>query len=164
MDRCKNFCILFLFLSFIQPLLAKEYRDEINGFTLSYPDSFGIEAHPHAGMIVADINHRSKTTGLQIRIHKRNNLTFDDYIQWYIEQFLKDMRGIKIIEQGNQTVGSHEAYVVTFNARSRNGYFLKSYLVPDESRFFAFQSGTPYKDRDRMEPILDTIAASFTLE
>lgn len=151
-------------LFFLQSAIAKEYQDAINGFSISCPESFSIKSYPNARMIVADINHRSGATGLQIRVHQRSNLSFDDYIQWYREQFLKDMRGIRIIDEGYETIGSREGYVMTFDARSRNGYFLKSYLIPDEKRFFAFQSGTPFTERDRMEPVLDTIAASFTLE
>ena len=158
------FFIIFLtcqFISFGQTSKL-EYIDKKNRFKISYPATWRIKGNPQARLIIADINNQDNSSGLQIRIYKKNNLSFQKFARWYVKNFLKDMKNTKTLSAEFCYVGEYPGFIATFDAKTRNNYFLMSYLIPRGEQVFVFQSGTPFKNHSKIEPILNSIAFSFT--
>ncbi len=141
------------------------YRDRRNGFSILYPQGWTVQGHPaSANLIKADLTSEDGKTGLQIRIYRSGFEDFSRFVDWYIEQFLKEMPKTSLTDKLYRSIGDISGCEISFDGRRRNGYFLKSYLIPDGERVFVLQSGTPYAWKGRNEPILDSIADSFETE
>ncbi len=144
--------------------LTEEFIDKKNGYKIKYPSSWNFKNHPHSrNLVKADINNKNNSAGLQIRIYKAGQITFDRFVDNYVSNFIKEMQRTEVIVQKPATIGGISGYIISFDARQRNGYFLKSYLIPWRDIIYVFQSGTAFENRASIEPILDAIAGSFEI-
>lgn len=144
---------------------ARIYRDRQNGFTIRFPQGWTVQGHPtSSSLIKADLVSEDGKTGLQIRIYPSRFQEFSGFVDWYTRQFQKEMPKTSLMDKDYRPIGAFPGCEIRFDARRRNGYFLKSHLIPDGKRVFVFQSGTPYAWKDKNEPLLDSIADSFETE
>lgn len=144
--------------------LTQEYLDHQNRFSIKYPKDWTIKPSPHQkNLIKADIISQDKKTGLQIRIYSGKNYSLEEFTDWYIKQFIREMSAPVLLNKKYCLIGSQKGCQISFDGRLRNGYFLKSYIIPHREIMFVFQGGTPFKEKSRNEPILDAVARSFKI-
>jgi hypothetical protein len=139
------------------------YKDHINGFSIVQPDStwkFTPKAKSR-DLIKLDITHESGKHGIQVRVHNSQK-SFEEFLQSYIVRFFKDMKNPPLIADEGFSAQNLVGRALSFDGRARNGYFLKSYVFPGKNKYFALQGGCLYEQKDRVEPILDQIAASLS--
>lgn len=142
---------------------ANLYRDRHNGFSIRYPEGWTVQGHPFSrNLIRADLVSADGKTGLQVRIYPSEFRAFSGFVAWYTEQFLREMPNTSLLDERYRSSGDFPVCTITFDGRRRNGYFLKSYLIWTGKRIFVLQGGTPYARKSRDEPLLDSIAASFS--
>ncbi|MBN1998669.1 hypothetical protein JW935_14005 [candidate division KSB1 bacterium] len=160
--------ITVTFCLFLVPnVFAEDFKlfvDKEYGYSIEYPSSWKAKIY-RSGIVIADITSKDKKSGLQIRMTRSKN-SVEEFIDLYVRSFEKDMRAT-LIEKTESRIGSFTGYKISFTAkRGRTVYFLKSYILPVRatSTFYIFQSGTPQKKREHIEPVLDDMAASFRLE
>ena len=140
-----------------------DYRDAVNGYSLKQPDQdwrFS-PSHLSKDLIKLDITHKSNKYGLQVRVHNKYSRSFDEFVDFYVDNFKKDMKNPPVISHKDFSGANVTGKAIAFDGRKRNGYFLKSYVFPGEKFYYALQGGCPYDRRKELEPELDEIAASF---
>jgi len=143
--------------------LSADFTDSEYGYSIKYPSDWYSKIN-RSGMVLADINSKDNSAGLQIRL-THSNKSLDAYIQNYIVQFERDMQA-DIISQEYLIIDSRNAYTISFKAnRGNKDYFLLSYIIPanKSASFFIFQAGVPYGMRNQIVPVLDAIACSFEM-
>lgn len=158
--------ILFCLLSIpsVYPFyLSEQFVDNKYNYSIRYPSSWEASKH-RSGMVLANINSGDGKSGLQIRL-TNSNKGINNFINSYISNFTNQMQATLI--NRNQTMfGYLTGYTIAFRSkRSSTNYFLKTYILPVEntSKIYIFQAGTPLKMKNQVEPVLDSIAASFKI-
>ena len=142
--------------------LDQEYVDKTNNFKLKYPASWQVKGSPESkDLVKADINSPDNKAGIQVRVYKSNHKSFDEFIDWYVAQFLREMKNVVMLDGGYKAIGYKTGYAVRFDGSRRNGYFLKSYIILAADVAYVFQSGAPSNEQDTYESILDAIVQSF---
>lgn len=141
------------------------YRDRENGFCLQIPQDWSIRKHPQQdSLIKADLVSPDRLSGIQIRIYDPHFRSFNQFITWYTRRFLSDMPAVEPLGTEFREIAGLWTCELSFDARKRNGYFLKSTLVHTQNRIFVFQCGTPFSHRDIQTDVLDSIIDSFRLD
>lgn len=144
---------------------AGNYRDRLNGYSIQQPgDEWKLTPTPRSkDLIKLDISHQSGKYGLQVRVHKQSQQSFDEFVQNYIERFKSDMKNPEILSQQSFNGKGVTGIAITFDGQQRNGYFLKSHIFPGKKVFYTLQGGCPFEQKNELEPELDKIAASFSV-
>ncbi len=164
---CTTF-LLMCIASYSQNL-THIFVDREYGYSIRYPDGWSARLY-RSGVVLSEVNSKDGRSGLQIRrIYRKgytDDFTIDDFIESYIEDFKQDMRA-SLISKNKKVIGNISGWVLTFKGkRGSTKYLLKSYLLPTPGGYhiYIFQAGTPMYIREKIEPILDSIADSFRLE
>lgn len=140
-----------------------KFQDRLNRYTLQQPgEAWKFSPSPRSkNLIKLDITHKSGKYGMQVRVHRKGQQSFDDFVSFYIARFKQDMQDPEILNQRSFAGEGVAGVAITFDGRQRNGYFLKSYVFPGARFYYAIQGGCPFDRKDELEPELDKIAASF---
>jgi|GEM_PF-2799463 len=143
-------------------VLEKTHTDPNHSFQIRYPAGWKvIPAASSSELIRADLISPDQKNGIQIRLYPDRGLPLEDFSRWYVRQFIRDMQCPGIMDQRVYRRGNRKTAEISFDGRQRNGYFLKSYLLPRGNQVAVLQAGTPFARRHRVEPLLDAIARSF---
>ena len=165
--------ILFLSIGFIFSCYsicsAKELKDKNWGYKVQYPSDWVAKTYPNSrDLVKADINKKDNSAGIQIRIYSNKSGNLKKFAKWKIDEFTKGMQGhwggkIKIEKKVYTRIGKHNGYRVTYDLTRGDGQrlILKEYMFSAGKKVYVMQGGMPYKDRAKVEPILEGIARSF---
>jgi len=144
------------------------FHDRGGGYQIQYPPNWTLDDNTTAGqMIRANIGH-GKTVGLQIRMYDGVEKEFGNFVDWYADQFIEDMRGhwggeMSVVGREHGRIGKCPGSRLSFVLNRRDGekWFFKHYLWPQGKRVIVLQCGTPVELRQQNEPVLDKIAETF---
>jgi hypothetical protein len=144
------------------------FHDRGGGYQIQYPPNWTLDDNTAAGqMIRANIGH-GKTVGLQIRMYDGVEKEFGNFVDWYADQFIEDMRGHwggAMSQAGREhgLVGKYPGSRLSFVLNRRDGeqWFFKHYLWPQGKRVIVLQCGTPVELRQQNESVLDKLAETF---
>ncbi len=164
-------CVTFLLMciaSYPQNL-THIFVDREYGYSIRYPDGWQARSY-RSGVVLSEVNSIDGKSGLQIRrVYRKGpteDFTMGGFVENYIKDFKKDMRA-SLISKNKRVIGNISGWVLTFRGgRGNTKYLLKSYLLPTRGGYhiYIFQAGIPLDMREKIEPILDSIADSFRLE
>lgn len=149
----------------------KTLEDRQSGYRLKYPaDWKGRVFTNSTNLIKAEVTKGSGDTGLQVRVYEKVNKSLASFGSWFVTDMTGQMENhwggkMNLLDKKALPMGKQNALVITFRFDRKDGkkYFFKEYLWKKGNRIYLIQSGTPYQDRSRAEPILDGIAGSFEI-
>lgn len=140
----------------------KIFKDSEYGYSLKYPKNWNASIY-RSGIVLANINSSDNQSGIQIRREKTGS-SLKSFESHYVKKFMQDMNA-EMLDRKKIKINKKEALTISFKAK-RGGtvYFLKSYIIhfPAKKEFYIFQAGTPFKNRKKIETIIDSIAESFS--
>jgi len=148
--------------------LAASFEDQENSYKLEYPLGWNASKMPEE-IVKANI-FKDQVTGVQVRIYDSHNMPLDSYSKWFAGDFIKQMQGrwggsIKIIEQKAISIAGTQGIVISYDftrgdAKTR---FLKTYLFSrSPAKVYILQCGTTKDERPINEPLINSIADSFS--
>jgi len=148
---------------------AETLEDSVNGYKIEHPLDWSATTFPNSTDLVKANIFKDSTTGVQVRIDSSRDMDFDSFVKWYSDDFMKQMQGrwggsIEIIEQKNISLAGENCSVTTFDLKRDDGQrrFFKVYLIPHDGKIYLMQCGSPFDARSSIEPIIDSIAGSFS--
>ncbi|MFH0827239.1 MAG: hypothetical protein V1923_05105 [Candidatus Omnitrophota bacterium] len=160
--------VIFVALLMVSATNAEVLEDEQNGYRIHYPFGWQVTRFPNsADLVKANIN-RDSSTGLQVRIYPTNGRDFNSFVDWYVKDFMLQMKGgprgnISLIDKNFTYIGVNEGCMISFDSLKEDGsrWFMKEYLIPAGDKVYVLVSGTIFSSREQNEPLLDSIAQSL---
>lgn len=170
MRLLKTGFILILFsVIWFKAAQAVTLEDSVNGYKLEHPLDWGATTFPNSTDLVKANIFKDSVTGVQVRIDSLRGMDFDSFVKWYNDDFMKQMQGrwegvIEIIEQKNIFLAGQNCSVTAFDLKRGDGQrrFFKVYLIPYAGKVYVMQCGSAFDTRSNNEPIIDSIASSFS--
>ena len=167
--RISILSLAFIFL-FPASLNATTLKDNKNNYSIRYPNSWVAKKYPNSKDLVKGDISKGNEAGINIRIYE-NNQSFSQFIEWYVENFKKDIENhykgsIETVKKGYVSIDGRKSYVITFDFKRKDGsrWILKEYLVPrNKKEIFVFQAGTEYEHKDENIPIIDKIISTLEI-
>ncbi|MBI4707475.1 MAG: hypothetical protein HY761_06075 [Candidatus Omnitrophica bacterium] len=163
-----------LFLGFVMLILfpaitlALVLEDKVNNYRVDYPSDWSAQSTPNSTDVIKAQIIKDNQTGLQVRIDYNRYGDWSQFVDNYIKRFIGDMQGhwqgkAAILEKRYDTINGHEVAIVSidFLRGDSQRFFFKHYLWPHGNKVYLIQSGTPFENRFRYEPVIDSIARSF---
>jgi hypothetical protein len=147
--------------------LPRAFEDGV--YSLRFPTGWRLTDHTaRGGMIRADLVSPDGGSGLQVRLLETSGEDVDAFVERYVAAFVDDMRShwrgtVSVAGRRSLTVAGHRLVTVSLTHRRDDGsaWLLKQYLWFSPPQVVVLQAGTPLAERDRIEPVLDAIAASL---
>lgn len=144
------------------------FHDRGGGYQIQYPSNWTLDDNTAANQMIRANIGQGDTVGFQIRLYDDVQKEFDEYVDWYADQFIEDMRGhwggeMSVIGREHGLIGKHPGSRLSYILSRRDGgkWFFKHYLWPQDERVIVLQCGTPVELRRQNEPVLDKIAETF---
>jgi hypothetical protein len=147
------------------------FHDKEGNYQINYPADWTLADRSGSDkMIRADL-HKGNSVGVQIKIVKQGNTSFESFADAYIQRFINEMSRhwkseMTELSRNFGWVGAHEGCRVRMKMERGDGqqWFFMKYLWPmvdGSNRVVVFQCGTLTKDQVINEPILDAVAQSL---
>ena len=144
------------------------FHDRGGGYQIQYPSNWTLDDNTAANQMIRANIGQGETVGFQIRMYDDVKKKFGNFVHWYADQFIEDMRGHwggAMSQAGREhgLVGKYPGSRLSFILNRRDGekWFFKHYLWPQGKRVIVLQCGTPVELRQQNEPVLDKIAETF---
>lgn len=166
----KRVFFLGVVMLFLFPVitLALVLEDRVNNYRVDYPSDWSAQSTPNSTDVIKAQIVKDGQTGLQIRIDYNGYGSLKQFVDNYVKRFVLDMQGhwqgkATILENRYTTINGHEAAVISidFLRGDSQRFFFKHYLWPHGNKVYFIQSGTPFENRSRYEPVIDSIARTF---
>ena len=164
----KAFFILVFICASLSVVWAASFEDSENGYKLEYP--LGWSASKMSEEVVKGNIFKDKITGVQVRIYDKHNMSLDSYSKWFSSDFIKQMQDrwggiVKVIKRDNTMMAGYECIITSYDFTRGDGQlrFLKTYLFDHTgNKVYVLQCGTTMDERTVNEPIINSIANSFS--
>ncbi|MEW5820528.1 MAG: hypothetical protein AB1782_10090 [Cyanobacteriota bacterium] len=162
-----SFCLLFFSNNLYASQIAT-LEDSVNKYSLEFPSNWKLSKTPNAKDLIKATIEKDTNTGLQIRVYKNNKLEFKKFVDWYTNNYIKEMTtyhagNINVLSKNFNKPGQQLKSVssMDFTNGKKQRWFIKHYIWPREDIVYVIQSGCPYDKRNLIEPIINKIANSF---
>ncbi|NNG01845.1 MAG: hypothetical protein HKM93_20835 [Desulfobacteraceae bacterium] len=158
----------------IAPAIAgnlSRFHDKAGNYRIDYPSDWTLADHSGDDkMIRADI-YKGDSVGFQIRIVDQGGVSFNSFVEDYIQRFVDDMSShwdgeMTELSRDFGWTGGYQGCSVRMLLERGDGqrWFFKEYIWPmvdGSNRVVVLQSGSIDRDRGGNETTLDAIAESF---
>jgi len=138
-----------------------DFSDEFSGYRLQYPCHWKAQTHSESsGMIRADFSGES--LGFQVRSYKKNR-RLEDFFQWYLDQFIKDMEsrwGGKAEIKDRSSLNRYLQAVIVLKRSDGQVWEFWEYVFEGNQQFIAFQCGVR-EEENASGAVFNQIADSF---